>query len=73
LGKALLLVNGDSGESRAVKEKARKLADFCNEYGGWSIAAETILEMCVKKRNLYQVEFRVVGVCTQYSKLALST
>jgi UDP:flavonoid glycosyltransferase YjiC (YdhE family) len=49
LGEALLLVTGDSNESKVMKEKVGKLADVVNAYGGRSKAADTILEMCTGK------------------------
>jgi UDP:flavonoid glycosyltransferase YjiC (YdhE family) len=51
LGEALLLVTGDSDEGKVMKEKARKLADVVNAYGGRSKAADTILEMCAGKEK----------------------
>jgi UDP:flavonoid glycosyltransferase YjiC (YdhE family) len=51
LGEALLFVTGDSDESKVMKEKARKLADVVNAYGGRSKAADTILEMCGGKEK----------------------
>jgi UDP:flavonoid glycosyltransferase YjiC (YdhE family) len=51
LGSALIAVTEDSEQSRAMKAKAKKLAEVCNKYGGRAKAADKILEKCISKGN----------------------
>lgn len=44
-GEALLALNDERNEnSRLIRERARKLAEVCNAYGGRAKAADKILE-----------------------------
>jgi hypothetical protein len=49
LGEALIAVTGGNEKSRIMKEKAKKLAEVCNKYGGRGRAADQILEKCGQK------------------------
>jgi UDP:flavonoid glycosyltransferase YjiC (YdhE family) len=46
LGEALIAVTDDHERSRSMNEKAKKLAEVCNKYGGRAKAADKILEKC---------------------------
>jgi hypothetical protein len=58
-GEALIALNDESNEnSRLIKERARKLAEVCNAYGGNVKAADKILEFAAsaKKETAEKIE-----------------
>ena len=58
-GEALIALNDEgNGNSRLVRERARKLAEVCNAYGGRVKAADKILEFVAsaKKETAEKIE-----------------
>lgn len=49
-GEALLALNDDGNEeSKQIRERAKKLAEVCNAYGGRITAADKILEFAQRQ------------------------
>jgi hypothetical protein len=56
-GEALLAFNDDGNEeSKLIRERAKKLAEVCNAYGGRVTAADKILEFAARQEEVEKVE-----------------
>jgi UDP:flavonoid glycosyltransferase YjiC (YdhE family) len=52
-GEALITLNNEGSEtSKLIRERAKRLAEICNGYGGRAKAADTILEFAAKKEKI---------------------
>lgn len=52
-GEALIALNDDGNEkSKLIRERAKKLAEICNAYGGRAKPADKILEFAVAKEKI---------------------